>query len=81
MRALKNLQVEQTALEAQFYEEVQKLEAKYQLLYQPLLDKVKNEGYYVCVYRVFPKGWYHGAPLSFKFKVYNCMFMLQNIVL
>lgn len=39
VRALKNIQVEQTALEAQFYEEVQKLEAKYQLLYQPLLDK------------------------------------------
>ncbi|XP_003385626.1 PREDICTED: nucleosome assembly protein 1-like 1 [Amphimedon queenslandica] len=39
VRALKNIQLEVTRLEAKFYEEVQRIEAKYQALYQPLFDK------------------------------------------
>ncbi|EDW74776.1 uncharacterized protein Dwil_GK15855 [Drosophila willistoni] len=37
--ALKNLQLEHLEIEAEFYEEVYKLEKKYQLKYQPLFDK------------------------------------------
>ncbi|XP_022222815.2 nucleosome assembly protein 1-like 1-A [Drosophila obscura] len=39
---LKNLQVETLKIEAEFYEEVKKLEQKYQLKYQPLFDKRKE---------------------------------------
>ena len=42
VHALKNIQVDLLKLEAQFYQEVQKLEAKYQTLYQPLMDKVSD---------------------------------------
>ena len=40
VRCLKNIQVDLLKLESQFYQEVQKLEAKFQTLYQPLLNKV-----------------------------------------
>jgi len=36
------VQLEVTKLEADFYKEVQQLEAKYQALYQPLFDKVQR---------------------------------------
>ena len=39
IKALKRIQLETTQLEAQFYAEVQQLEAKYQKLYQPFYDK------------------------------------------
>lgn len=39
IKALKRLQFGTTELEAQFYLDVQQLEAKYQKLYQPLYDK------------------------------------------
>lgn len=39
VRALKNVQLEQLKLESEFYEEVYKLEQKYQERYQPLFDK------------------------------------------
>jgi nucleosome assembly protein 1-like 1 len=39
VRALKNIQVDILKLEAQFYEEIQRLEVKYQNLYQPYFDK------------------------------------------
>lgn len=42
IRALKNFQLATTEIEAQFYLEVQKLEAKYLALYQPLFDKRKD---------------------------------------
>ena len=42
IRALKKLQLESTQLEAQFYTEVQKLEAKYQALNQPLFEKRRD---------------------------------------
>lgn len=41
VRALKNVQVDILKLEAQFYEEIQQLEVKYQNLYQPFFDKVR----------------------------------------
>ena len=40
VRCLKNIQVDLLKLESQFYQEVQKLEAKFQAQYQPLLNKV-----------------------------------------
>lgn len=40
--ALKNVQLEQMNLEAQFYEEVYNLEVKYQSLYEPLNNKRKT---------------------------------------
>lgn len=40
--ALKNLQLELLTIEAEFFEEVYKLEKKYQVKYQPLLDKRKE---------------------------------------
>ncbi|XP_055904638.1 nucleosome assembly protein 1-like 1 [Eupeodes corollae] len=40
--ALKNIQLEQLELEAQFYEEVYSLEKKYHEKYQPLFDKRKE---------------------------------------
>lgn len=42
IRALKNVQLESTELEAQFYVEVQKLEAKYLALNQPLFEKRRD---------------------------------------
>lgn len=39
IKALKKLQLESTNIEAQFYEEVHKLECKYQKLYTPIYDK------------------------------------------
>ena len=42
VKALKNVQLDVTKLEADFYKEVQRLEAKYQALYQPLFDKVQR---------------------------------------
>ncbi|KAH8253636.1 hypothetical protein KR032_006329 [Drosophila birchii] len=39
---LKNLQLEHLKIEAEFFEEVYKLEQKYQLKYQPLFDKRKE---------------------------------------
>lgn len=41
VRALKRLQYDFTKLEAEFYKEVQELEAKYAAMYQPLFDKVR----------------------------------------
>ncbi|XP_017070173.1 nucleosome assembly protein 1-like 1 [Drosophila eugracilis] len=40
--ALKNLQLEHLKIEAEFFEEVYKLEQKYQVQYQPLFDKRKE---------------------------------------
>ncbi len=40
--ALKNVQLQSTELEAKFYLEVQKLEAKYLVLNQPLFDKRRD---------------------------------------
>lgn len=45
VKALKNVQLDVTKLEAEFYKEVQRLEAKYQALYQPLFDKVQRSNY------------------------------------
>ena len=42
MKALKNIQKSTTQIEANFYEEVQQLEAKYLKLYQPFYDKRKD---------------------------------------
>ena len=42
IKALKRLQFETQELEAQFYLDVQQLEAKYQKLYQPLYDRRYN---------------------------------------
>ena len=42
IKALKRLQLQTQELEAQFYLEVQQLEAKYQKLYQPLYDRRHN---------------------------------------
>ena len=42
IRALKKLQLESTQLEAQFYTEVQELEAKYLALNQPLFEKRRD---------------------------------------
>ena len=42
IRALKNFQLATTEVEAEFYLEVQKLEAKYLALYQPIFDKRKD---------------------------------------
>jgi len=43
IRALKNIQLEQLKLEAEFYEEIYQLEKKkYHLKYQPLFDKRKE---------------------------------------
>ena len=53
VRALKNLQVKVVELEAKFYEEVQQLEAKYQAMYQPLLDKVSNNYWLITLYMSF----------------------------
>lgn len=39
---LKNLQLEQLNLETEFFEEVYKLEKKYQLKYQPMFEKRKD---------------------------------------
>jgi len=39
---LKNLQLEHLKIEAEFFEEVYKLEQKYQVQYQPLFDKRKE---------------------------------------
>jgi len=39
---LKNMQLELLGIEAEFFEEVYKLEKKYQLKYQPLFDKRKE---------------------------------------
>ncbi|XP_022224057.1 nucleosome assembly protein 1-like 1 [Drosophila obscura] len=39
---LKNLQLEHLKIEAEFFEEVYKLEQKYQLKYQPMFDKRKD---------------------------------------
>lgn len=39
---LKNLQLEHLKIEAEFFEEVYKLEKKYQLKYQPMFDKRKE---------------------------------------
>ena len=30
-----------------------------------------NENIDMCLCSVFPKGWYHGAPPPFNFKVYT----------
>lgn len=40
--ALKNLQLDLLTIEAEFFEEVYKLEKQYQIKYQPLLDKRKE---------------------------------------
>lgn len=42
IRALKNVQLQSTELEARFYIEVQKLEAKYLTLNQPLFEKRRD---------------------------------------
>ena len=39
VKALKNLQKSTTQIEAEFYKEVQRLEAKYHKLYQPFYDQ------------------------------------------
>jgi nucleosome assembly protein 1-like 1 len=39
LKSLKKIQLESTKIEAQFYEEVHRLECKYQNLYQPLYEK------------------------------------------
>lgn len=44
IKALKRLQLATTKLEAAFFAEVQELEAKYLLQYQPWLDKVRLPG-------------------------------------
>jgi nucleosome assembly protein 1-like 1 len=41
VKALKNIQKSTTLIEADFYKEVQKLEAKYHKLYQPFYDQRK----------------------------------------
>ncbi len=51
VRALKSLQYDFTKLEAEFYKEVQQLEAKYAAKYQPLFDKVRRMP---CTYRNLP---------------------------
>ncbi len=51
VRALKSLQYDFTKLEAEFYKEVQQLEAKYAAKYQPLFDKVRHMP---CTYRNLP---------------------------
>lgn len=42
LKSLKKLQLEATRIEAQFYEEVHKLECKYHALYTPLYEKRSN---------------------------------------
>lgn len=41
IKALKNIQKSTTLIEANFYKEVQRLEAKYHKLYQPYYDRRK----------------------------------------
>lgn len=52
VKALKNLQLQVTNLEAKFYEEVHLLECKYNKLYYPIHEKVTidriNYGYILC---------------------------------
>lgn len=43
LRALKNLQLSVTNLEAEFYQEVHALEIKYMRLYYPSFNKVTNQ--------------------------------------
>ena len=42
IKALKNLQLETTKIEAEFFKEVHVLECKYQAKYQPFFEKVNN---------------------------------------
>lgn len=42
VKALKNVQKSTTQIEANFYKEVQQLEAKYHKLYQPFYDQRKS---------------------------------------
>ena len=42
VKALKNIQKSTTQIEADFYKEVQRLEAKYHKLYQPFYDQRKE---------------------------------------
>ena len=42
LKALKNLQLETTKVEAEFFKEVHALECKYQARYQPFYEKVIN---------------------------------------
>ena len=42
IKALKNLQLKATHIEADFYKEVQALECKYHKLYTPLYDQVSS---------------------------------------
>ena len=62
VRCLKNIQVDLLNLESQFYQEVQKLEAKFQTLYQPLLNKV-----WLAVYHCVALKCLRRAQLCFVF--------------